>query len=302
MPAGQRRSSVPHLRSAEAAGVVPDESSLAAAGSRGDRHARRLLADTGQRLRLLGRCPELPRQSLLPRSRLESAPLDVHHLPRGPLHPPDLALPRPRLPPLGFASRRLPPHQPPPPHRHRAHVLLPRPPSAPPGPASRHLLHRPPLGRRPRRPRLRRPSPARRVCRLGHRAPRRALRPLLRPRPALLRQGRHRHPRRPGCAPPPPLVRPVSRVLHRRSPLQIHRRHPARHPPRPRRLPAPPPRRPRRLAHLPPLAREASLLRPERRRRPRRLPRPAAPRQHAVPPRHAAAPSAPRIRPWPALL
>src|SRR5258708_3311526 len=66
MPAGRHRRSAPLRRSLEAAGTGPDDSSLAPAWSHCGRDARRVFADTRQRLRLLGRCPEFSRQSPLP--------------------------------------------------------------------------------------------------------------------------------------------------------------------------------------------------------------------------------------------
>src|SRR5206468_12161543 len=152
MPGGRHPSSALLHRSWTAAGVSPDDTSLAPARRRHARHARRISADTRQWIRVVGRCAQLPRQSPLSRPGRGPAPLDVHHLPRRPLHPPDLALLRPRLSPLGHESRRLSPLEPPPPRRHRAGLLLPRPPPPPRRPAALHHPRRPPLGRRRGRP------------------------------------------------------------------------------------------------------------------------------------------------------
>src|SRR5215510_5668280 len=132
-----------------------------------------------QRLRELRRHRELPQQPGLPRTRLDAAPLDVHHLEPGRPHPAQLDHPGLRLRDLGNGSHRLPSHEsrPSPPGLSR---LLLRPVAPPPdrARAGRGQPHRSP-SRCPRwRTAVLRASPPGGIRGLDHRAARRALRAL----------------------------------------------------------------------------------------------------------------------------
>src|SRR5437773_2306129 len=182
-------------------------------GSGGDRARgdRLFPAHPAQRLRALGRRPQLHRQPELSGPVLAPAPLDVHDRPRGTLPAPQLGDARARLHPVGHEPDRLPPHQPAA-ARGERRPLLPRRCGAA-APRGRHRVRGRGGGGGAV---LRHPSAARGVGGLGVGAARRPLRPLLPRHGAGLRaHGGGRADRR-GA----PLVPRVARVLRPLAPLE----------------------------------------------------------------------------------
>ena len=182
--------------------------------------------------------------------------MDGDDRPYGPLDPRHVAHAWSRLRGLGDEPARLPPDEPPLPHRDRGGVLRARLATSRACAPARDPRPEHHAGRRGRSPVLRRAPTSRRVRRLGDRAPRRRIRALLRAdAPGLPENGRR------SGRPAPPMVRGLARAVRLRAPLEVHHRRAARRPAGAGRLSVAAAGRRQRLGHAKPVAREGPLRR-----------------------------------------